>query len=263
MPAGFRHIIDTLNAMVTFRFDSSMTDEDFIANIDAVNLLCNVLDGLDLDTSGIVGQLDCLYPELTRRIFAKEDVQLAMPLIKALHRLIYGRDNDLGSEQWRSEFAEICCQVVAAYRKNPLIHRTDYLFALDTVIDMQPKTDNAILSEYKAEISALLADIDEAPLAEKVRRERAYERSALRIASADRERWDDVRAEITAADLSQLDDQSLILWREITDMPALDELQKRTRHSRQMQVEHLQALTLTRQYSIDIPVSELSKLLGN
>ncbi len=48
MTAKLKHIVEQLNAMVTFNVDKSMTDDDFIANVDAINLLCNLYDDLGL-----------------------------------------------------------------------------------------------------------------------------------------------------------------------------------------------------------------------
>ena len=53
MTAKFKQIIEHLNALITFKVDESMTDEDFIANIGAINLLCNLYDDLGLDRSRI------------------------------------------------------------------------------------------------------------------------------------------------------------------------------------------------------------------
>lgn len=83
MTARFKQIMERLNALVVFKDAKTMTDDDFIANFGAVNLLCNLYDDLGLDCKGISRKINRLYPELVRRIDSKENIQFAMPLIKA------------------------------------------------------------------------------------------------------------------------------------------------------------------------------------
>ena len=61
--------------MVTFNVDKSMTDDDFIANVDAINLLCNLYDDLGLDRTEIRKNMDKLYPQFSRRIYGKGDIR--------------------------------------------------------------------------------------------------------------------------------------------------------------------------------------------
>ncbi|MCM1142170.1 MAG: hypothetical protein NC453_26670, partial [Muribaculum sp.] len=84
MTAKFRHIIDELNALVTFKADKSLSDDDFIANVEAVNLLINLHDDLGLDRKGIRRKMANLYPEFSRSIYGKKNIQFAVPLIKTL-----------------------------------------------------------------------------------------------------------------------------------------------------------------------------------
>jgi len=132
MNAKLRDIFNMLNGLVTFKVDKSMSDDDFIAKIDAINLLCNLHDDLGINRGPIRRRLNRLYPEFLRRICGKENIQLAMPLVKAFYRYIYDRSDDLGPEIWRDSFEDMCCKVVDAYRRNPLIDTADYLYALDT-----------------------------------------------------------------------------------------------------------------------------------
>lgn len=140
MTAKFNQIIEQLNALITFKADKSMSDEDFIANIDAVNLLCNLHDNLRLDRSAIRRRTSGLFPELTRRVYEKGNIQQAMPLIMALNNFIYERSEDFGPERWRDSLTEMCCKVVESYSQEPLIDSTDYLYTLDIV----SKTNNEI-----------------------------------------------------------------------------------------------------------------------
>lgn len=127
MTAKFKHIIEQLEALVTFKAYKSMTDDDFIANIEAINLLINVHDDLGLDRSDLRRGMGNLYPEFSRRICCKKNIQLALPLIKSLNDFIYGREEDRGPERWQNTLTEMCCKVVDAYRKEPLICSHDYL----------------------------------------------------------------------------------------------------------------------------------------
>ncbi len=180
MTAKFKQIIDSLYSLVTFEVDISMSDDDFIANVDAINLLCNLYDDLGLDRTDIRKDMDALYPEFSRRIYGKKNIQLAMPLIKALYRYIYDRgiDNaDRGPVRWRESFEEMCRKVVTSYRRTPLIHSADYLYALDMVCRLNDDDDNRNTHEYKETIDSYLADIDNVLTDEKIKRVNAYNRS--------------------------------------------------------------------------------------
>lgn len=49
---------------MTFKIDKSMYDDDFIANIGATNLLCNIYDDLGVDRTGIRKRMDALFPTI-------------------------------------------------------------------------------------------------------------------------------------------------------------------------------------------------------
>ncbi len=220
-----------------------MSDEDFIANIDAINLLCNLYVDLRLDRSAIRRRISNLFPELTRRVYGKENIQHAMPLIKALSKFIYGRAEDLGPEKWRDSLTEMCCKVVEAYCQEPLINSTDYLFALDIVC--RNKVGGFRIQEYQKILDGYLEDIATVSLSEQIKRIRAYECAKHLFVSDNWEKWAEVRKSLKKADISQLDDQTFILWREITDIAPMKELKKRSGHSKQMQVEYQQGLIFT------------------
>lgn len=245
MNAKLRNIFNTLNAIVTFKVDESMSDDDFIAKIDAINLLCNLHDDLGINRGSVRRRLNRLYPEFLRRIHGKENIQSAMPLIKAFYRYIYDRSDDRGPETWQDSFDDMCCKVVNAYRRNPLIDTADYLYALDTACRLNDDDDNADIEEYKAAIDAYLEDIDNASLTEKIKKVSAYERSKHLFVSDNWEKWAEIRESLKYEDISQLDDETFILWREITELASLTELKKRAGHSHQMQGKYLQALIFT------------------
>jgi len=180
MNAKFRDIFNTLNALVTFKVDKSMSDDDFIANIDAINLMCNIYDDLGLDCTEIRRDMDKLYSQFSRRVYEKIYIQLAMPLIKALYRYIYGRgvDNaDRGPVNRWNTFIEMCCKAVAAYKAKPIIHSSDYLYALGIVSRMRDDFDCCVSKEYSASVNASLKDLDNVSNEEKIRRLKAYQDS--------------------------------------------------------------------------------------
>ncbi len=244
MTAKFKQIIDSLNSLVTYEIDKSMSDDDFIANVEAINVLCNLYDDLGLDRTDIRKNMDKIYPQFSRGIYGKKDIQLAMPLIKALYRYIYGRgvDNaDRGPIRWRKFFEGMCGKVVDAYRRNPLIHSSDYLYAIDSVSRMNDN-ESCGIKEYKEVIDSYLEDIDNVSTAEKVERVNAYNLSHYLFTSKDWEKWAEIRESLKHEDMRQLNDETFLIWCEITDLAPLKELKRRSTHSKRMQVEYLRAL---------------------
>ena len=245
MTVRFKQIVEQLNALVTFKADRSMSDDDFIANVEAINLLCNTYDDLGLDRKEIRRKMSALYPDFSRRINERQDIQFAIPLIMALHDFIFGRENDHGSKRWRDTLTEMCCRVVESYRENPIIDSTEYLFALDIVSRLSDDNDNPDIKDYQEAISALLEDIDDVPLAEKIRRVKAYERARLLFIPDNWEKWAEIRAIVSNEKPAGLDDETFLLWREITDVAPMKELKKRAGNSRRMMMEYLQGCIFT------------------
>ncbi len=244
MTAKFKQIIDSLNDLVTFDADRSMSDDDFIANVDAINVLCNLYDDLGLNRTDIRKNMDKIYPQFSRRIYGKKDIQHAMPLIKALYRYIYGRgvDNaDRGPIGWRKSFEEMCGKVVDAYRRNPLIHSSDYLYAIDSVSRMNDN-ENCDIKEYKEVIDSYLEDIDIVSTTERVKRVNAYNFSHYLFTSKNWKKWAEILESLKHEDMRQLNDETFLIWCEITDLAPLKELKRRSTHSKRMQVEYLRAL---------------------
>jgi len=246
MTANFQHIIDTLNAIVTFKVDKSMSDDDFIANIDAINLLCNLYDDLGLDRTGIRKKMDALYSQFSRRIYSKENIQFAMPLIKALHRYIYGRgvyNADRGPVNRRNSFFEMCCKTVVSYKAKPMMHSSDYLYVLGIVSRMRDDFDCSASKEYSASVNAYLKDLDNVSNEEKIRRLKAYQNSVGHAASDDCDKWIKMRERLRLIDFKTLDDDTFLIWSEVTNQALLTELKRRSTHSKRMKVEYLQTLT--------------------
>lgn len=246
MTAEFQHIINTLNALVRFEVDKSMSDDDFIANIDAINLLCNIYDELGLDRTEIRKKMDAHFPQFSRRVYSKGNIQATMPLIKALYRYIYGRgaDNaDRGPINRRNSFIEMCRKAVAAYKDKPMMHSTDYLYVLGIVSRMRDDFDCSASKEYSASVNAYLKDLDNVSNEEKIRRLKAYQDSVGHAASDDCDKWIETRECLRLIDFKPLDDDTFLIWCDVTNQTPLTELKRRSEHSKRVQVEYLQALT--------------------
>ena len=160
MTAKLRQIIDQLNALVVYKADKSMTDDDFIAGVEAYMLLCSLHDDLNVDCSGLHCRRGRLFAEFIRRINSQSEIQHAIPLIRMLHDFIYDRGCNHVPVKWKDTYSELCSAVVESYRKNPLISVTNYLFSLDTTSRKVDDCDNSELKEYRTAINTLLEDIE-------------------------------------------------------------------------------------------------------
>lgn len=242
MTAKFKQVIEQLKALVTtFKADKSMTDDDFITNVESINLLINLHDDLGMDRKGLRRRMANLYPEFSRRIYGKKNIQFAVPLIKALNDFIYGRDEDRGPQRWRDTLIEMCCKVVTEYRKEPLISSTDYLFALDIVCCMNDNDNNPDIKEYKSILAICLKDIDSVCLSEKIKRFGAYERAKHLFVSDNWDQLVEVRELLKNENIQSMDDETFLLWCEVTDQYPKTELKKRSGNSKHMKLEYLRS----------------------
>jgi len=244
MTAKLKNILDAVNDFVSYKEERTMSDDDFIADIDAANLLCNLYDELGIDRTEIRRKMDILYPEFSRRIYGKKNMQLSMPLIKAFDRYIYGRradNDDRGSINSRNELVEQCRKVVAAYRKAPLMHSSDYLYALLRASDIDDRDIDEANKEYQDILNGYIADIDVVAAEEQIRRAWAYDKSRWHVAS-DREKWAEIRESLKYVDVSELDDGTFLLWCGVTKQRPLKEFKRRSDNSKRMQVEYLRSL---------------------
>lgn len=245
MTAKFRQIIDQLNALITFKADKAMSDEDFIAGIEAYMLLCSLNSDLNIECFGLRRRRGRLYSEFTRRINAQSEIQFAISLIRMLHDFIYDRGCNHIPVKWKDTYSELCSAVVESYRKNPLISDTDYLFALDTTSRKDDDCDNHDIKEYKAVINTLLEDIENISPTERIRRVRAYDRSHFLFIADNWEKWAEVKALLKHEDYRWLDDEVFLTWCDVTDQYPVRELKKRSGNSKLMKVEYLRALAIS------------------
>lgn len=245
MTAKFRQIIEQLNALITFKVDMSITDDDFIAGIEAYLLLCSLNSDLNIDCSGLRSRRGRIFSEFTRRISSHSEIQFAIPLIRILHHFIYDRGGDHIPVKWKDTFNEFCFAVVDSYSKNPLISVTDYLFALDTTSRMDDDCDNDDIIVYKAAINTLLEDIENVSINEKVRRVKAYDLSHYLFIADNWEKWTEIKESLKHEDYHQFDDETFLTWCDLTDQCPVEELNKRSDNSKLMKVEYLRALSIS------------------
>ncbi|MCM1225177.1 MAG: hypothetical protein NC548_63070 [Lachnospiraceae bacterium] len=245
MTAKLRQIIDQLNTIVAYKADKSMTDDDFIAGIEAYMLLCSLNDDFNIDCSGLRSRRGRLFAEFIRRINPKSEIQHAISLIRMLHDFIYDRGCNHIPVSWKDTYSELCSAVVESYRKNPLISVTDYLFALDTTSRKDDDCVNSDLKEYKTAINALLEDIESVSPAERVRRVKAYDLSHYLFIADNWEDWAEVKALLKRDDYRQLDDEAFLIWCDVTDQYPIKELKKRSGNSKLMKVEYLRSLAIS------------------
>lgn len=166
-------MIETLKGRISLEIDPSMSDDEFIANVDDINQLCCIYDELEMDRSAVRERMTGLYPEFARRIGEKGNIQEGVELIKALYRFIYGRSvsrADRGPEEWRNAFVEYCRQCVEQYRLKPLMHSADYLYTLVSGVRVSRGDYREVRDEYQAMLREYLRDLDSCSEEEKRRR---------------------------------------------------------------------------------------------
>lgn len=246
MTARFRQIIAALRELVTVGAARPMPDHDFIAAVDAAVLLCELHDDLGLDTTAIVRDIDTLYQQFAWRVDAKEHAQAAMPLLRALERLIYACRQCVGGslpEAWSTTLGSLCARAAAEYRVEPLMHSADYVHALCVAARKRGDISESESCEINGIIATYLRDIDAVPVDEQLRRLAACKKAEGYLASENSgwHRWTVALDSICEADYRTLSDAALAMWCEATDQMPLDELKSRARHSRAMQVECLRA----------------------
>ena len=231
--------------MVTFNVDKSMTDDDFIANVDAINLLCNLYDDLNIDRTEVRRNMDKLYPQFSRRVYGKSNIQQSLPLIKALYRYIYNRgvdSKDRGPANRRNTLTEMCCKVVKAYNENPIISSYDFLFALSYATRTRDYIGPEDYQEIKDIIDSYLKDIDSVSIEDKILRLKVYDDSTCLIGPDNWDKWEDIRNSLLNIDVRNLDDDIFVVWTEVARLTPIKELKRRSLHSNRMQVEYLQTL---------------------
>lgn len=135
----------------------------------------------------------------------------------------------------------MCCKVVDAYRKEPLISSIDYLFALDIVSRINNDSDNNNLQKYKEVVARYLEDIDNVSLSKMIKRVEAYERSKHLFASDNWEKWAEIREQLKAENVQSMDDETFLLWCDVTDQYPAKELKRRSGNSKHMMVEYLRS----------------------
>lgn len=236
--------MDELADLVRCRAVETMTDDDFIAHVDAISLLSNLYDDLGHDPTELLEGMDSLYPQYSLRIKAKANIQLAMPLIRSLYRFIYGRsisNADPELESHRKSLFEKCDKAVDEYRKCPMMHPADYVYALGIASRFKDDPTGSASVEYRDLLNAYLLDLDRVTTEEKILRVAAYQDSSVHIHWEDSDKWIEARDELKQIDFMPLNDDLFLQWCEVTEQSPLKELKRRAIHSSRVRVEYLRA----------------------
>ncbi len=117
MTAKLRDILNQISNLVETRSVKSISDDDFIARVEAICLMRNIYDVAGLDESPVIKKMKSIYPEFSKRINVVSEIHRSVPLIKALHRFIHGRssaERRLGPAEWNDSLIEYCRSVSEA-----------------------------------------------------------------------------------------------------------------------------------------------------
>ncbi len=142
----------SLDCLLSTPVDASLSDEALCSLVDGANSLYLQLDEEEADTSSVMSVVDLLYDELTRRIDASAEIQLASPLLRALYDAIYGRDIDTqGGDDRVYFYMDATARMVDSYRRRPMLDEHAYIFHLTSLMPcMLPDELQAVRSEVAA-----------------------------------------------------------------------------------------------------------------
>lgn len=155
---------------------AEMTDEAFVATVDAYNSLINQYDEAGKDRTLLREELGTLFDQYPRRINGKKDILEARTLILSLRDFIYGRSisrADRGPEEWREFYRSALNRYIDAARSNPPQDTPDYLIMLALHImqkDITGKDISADSHEFTTLLTTLLDGMEECGENEKRRR---------------------------------------------------------------------------------------------
>lgn len=247
MTEKLQSIFKSIGTLAAYKDYRKMSDTDFIATVEAANLLCNLYDNLGIDRTEIRSEMDAMYFEFYKRIRAEKDIQQSIPLIKALYDFIYGRKvnhADRGPANRRKALVQYCTKAVEAYRNTPRMHASDYLYALLTAARVSNFGYDVAVGEYKAYLNEFIKNIDVLPVDERVRRVWAFSELRNHIRVDNYEQWLEHKEALKYIDTKQLDDATFILWCEAVGVWPEDELARRSGESKRLKVEHLRQLAI-------------------
>lgn len=142
----------SLDELLSMPVDASLADDALCSLVDGANSLYLQLDEEEADTSSVMGVVDMLYDELTRRIDASAEIQLVSPLLRALYDAIYGRDIDTqGGDDRVYFYMDATARMVDSYRRWPILDEHAYIFHLTSLMPcMLPAELQAVCTEVAA-----------------------------------------------------------------------------------------------------------------
>ena len=193
--------------------------------IEAINTYCNLMDALDADRTELRAHMASLYPELIRRIYAKQEIQEACHLIECLYAFIYDRDIDecdRGPMEWRQALLEASRKAVIAYREHPRMHPLHYA-ALLRYYTVQSQ-DDTVYKEAVEEMRQLMnrqieTASEDLPDEELMRRILLRQENAGGFMTPDKEQvlaWTEVmELLIQRVKVKRLTDEQLLLWMKV------------------------------------------------
>lgn len=104
MTAKLKDILAKANNLASARGIDKVSDEDFIARVEAICLVRHIHWALSLEDNCLLSKMKKLYPQFLHRIDSKEEPEQARFLIKALRSFIYGFisiKQPIGPDTWK------------------------------------------------------------------------------------------------------------------------------------------------------------------
>lgn len=217
--------LDRISRLAWAEVSPETSDVRFIQTIEAINTYCNLADALDEDRTALRAHMATLYPELIRRVYAKQEIQEACQLIECLYAFIYDRDIDEGDRgplEWRQALLEASRKAVMAYREHPRMHPLRYAtLSRYRAVESQ---DDSVYAETVEEMRQLMnRQIETAskdlPDEELMRRIRLRQENAGGFMTPDKEKdlaWTEtMESLIQRVKVKTLSDEQLLLWMKV------------------------------------------------
>ena len=217
-----RGYLDKIEHLAWAKISPETSDALFIQTIEAINTYCNLADALDADRTELRAHMASLYPELIRRIYAKQEIQEACHLIECLYAFIYDRDIDecdRGPMEWRQALLEASRKAVMTYREHPRMHPLHYATLL-RYYTVQSQ-DDTVYKEAVGEMRQLMnrqieTASEDLPDEELMRRILLRQENAGGFMTPDKEKdlaWTEaMELLIQRVKVKTLTDEQLLLW---------------------------------------------------
>ena len=217
-----RGYLERISRLAWAKISPETSDATFIQTIEAINTYCNLMDALDADRTELRAHMASLYPELIRRIYAKQEIQEACHLIECLYAFIYDRDIDecdRGPMEWRQALLEVSRKAVMAYREHPRMHPLHYatLLRYYTVQSQDDSVYAETVEEMRQLMNRQIETVSEnLPDEELMQRIRLRQENAGGFMTPDKEKdlaWTEaMELLIQRVKVTTLSDEQLLLW---------------------------------------------------